>query len=97
MTVPRWKYGEELERVESNVDFGNLVGFFVRLSVQRDDGGTEWVSLTPDEADNLAGQLRSDGKSVQLFTYPGDDHNISQSFSTAMARSVAFFNRILKA
>ena len=58
MTVPRWKYGEELERVESNVDFGNLVGFFVRLSVQRDDGGTEWVSLTPDEADNLAGQLR---------------------------------------
>jgi hypothetical protein len=58
MTVPRWKYGEELERVESNVDYGNLVGFFVRLSVQRDDGGTEWVSLTPDEADNLAGQLR---------------------------------------
>jgi hypothetical protein len=46
MTMPRWKFGEELERVESNVDYGGLVGFLVRLSVQRDDGGTEWVSLT---------------------------------------------------
>jgi hypothetical protein len=59
MTVPRWKHGEELEeRVECGTDFGTLVGFFVRLSVIRDDGGTEWVSLTPDEADRLAGMLR---------------------------------------
>jgi hypothetical protein len=26
--------------------------------MQRDDGGMEWVSLTPDEAELLAGQLR---------------------------------------
>jgi hypothetical protein len=58
MTVPRWKFGEELERVESGVDFGGLVGNFVRLSEQRDDGGTEWVNLTPDEADTLAVPLR---------------------------------------
>jgi hypothetical protein len=58
MTVPRWKYGEELERVETGVDYGVLVGFFVRLSVIRDDGGTEWVSLTPAEAELLADKLR---------------------------------------
>lgn len=59
MTVPRWKHGEELnERLESGVDYGNIIGYFVRLSVIRDDGGTEWVSLTPDEAESLASQLR---------------------------------------
>jgi hypothetical protein len=72
MTMPRWKFGEELERVESNVDYGGLVGFFVRLSVQRDDGGTEWVSLTPDEADLLAGQLREAAELTRTRTqqYP---------------------------
>jgi hypothetical protein len=72
MTMPRWKFGEELERVESNVDYGGLVGFLVRLSVQRDDGGTEWVSLTPDEADLLAGQLREAAELTRTRTqqYP---------------------------
>lgn len=51
MSVPRWKFGEELDRVENGVDFGGLVAYFVRLSVVTDDGGTEWVSLTPNEAD----------------------------------------------
>lgn len=58
MSLPGWKHGEELERVESGVDFGVLVGYFVRVSVIREDGGTEWVGLTPDEADLLADQLR---------------------------------------
>ena len=54
-----WTFGGELEeRVESGADFGNVAGYFVRLSVIRDDGGTEWVSLTPDEAELLANQLR---------------------------------------
>jgi uncharacterized protein len=44
----------------------------------------------------LAQQLKEKGKSVELYTYAGDDHNISASFSTAAARSVAFFNRYLK-
>jgi dipeptidyl aminopeptidase/acylaminoacyl peptidase len=41
-------------------------------------------------------QLNELGKSSQLFTYAGDDHNISHSFGSAMARTVAFFNRTLK-
>jgi hypothetical protein len=33
---------------------------------------------------------------VELCTYAGADHNISQGFSQAMARSVAFFDHHLK-
>lgn len=58
MSTPRWKYGEELGRVECGVDFGVLVGYFVRMSVVRDDGGTEWISLNPGEAELLAESLR---------------------------------------
>jgi fermentation-respiration switch protein FrsA (DUF1100 family) len=32
----------------------------------------------------------------ELYIYPGDDHNIANSFGQAMARSVAFFDRYLK-
>ena len=32
----------------------------------------------------------------ELHTYPGDDHNLSGSFGTAMQRSVAFFDRYVK-
>ena len=44
----------------------------------------------------LANDLRAAGKSVELYTYAGADHNIAQGFTLAMARSVAFFNRYLK-
>ena len=33
------------------------------------------------------------GKTVELYTYPGDDHNLAQSFSLAMQRTIAFFDR----
>ncbi len=44
----------------------------------------------------LAKELKSVGSPVELFTYPGTDHNLSQSFGVAMRRSVAFFDRYLK-
>ncbi len=36
------------------------------------------------------------GAPVELYTYPGDDHNISNYFSLAMQRSVAFFDQYVK-
>lgn len=36
------------------------------------------------------------GMPIELVTYPGDNHNISGNFSTAMSQSVAFFDRWLK-
>ncbi|HEY0493580.1 MAG TPA: alpha/beta fold hydrolase [Candidatus Dormibacteraeota bacterium] len=45
----------------------------------------------------LRQELTAVGKPVELFTYPGDNHNISSNFNTAMSRSIAFFDRALKA
>ena len=36
------------------------------------------------------------GKEVEYFTYPDNDHNISQAFSSAMQRTVEFYDRFLK-
>jgi dipeptidyl aminopeptidase/acylaminoacyl peptidase len=44
----------------------------------------------------LAKDLQAVAKPVELYTYAGADHNISQGFTQAMARSVAFFDRTLK-
>lgn len=41
--------------------------------------------------------LKSAGKTVEFYTYPGADHNISDpSFGIAIQRSVDFFNKYLK-
>ena len=58
--------------------------------------GTGDVEVPLAFSQKLTQQLRADGKSVELYTYPGADHNIAQGFSLAMARSIAFFDRVLK-
>jgi len=35
-------------------------------------------------------------KTVELFTYEGDDHNLSKNLSLALQRSVSFFDKYLK-
>jgi len=40
--------------------------------------------------------LKKENKTVEIYTYPGDDHNISQNLSLALQRSVDFFNKNLK-
>jgi len=44
----------------------------------------------------LLQELMAAGKAAELFTYAGDNHNISNNFSIAMSRSIAFFDRALK-
>ncbi len=39
--------------------------------------------------------LESKEKEVELFTYPGADHNLNPSWNVAVARSLAFFNKHL--
>ncbi len=45
---------------------------------------------------SLYEKLKSAGKTAELYTYPGNDHNISQSFNLAIQRSVDFFDKYLK-
>ena len=44
----------------------------------------------------LAEAMQAAGQPVEFYTYPGDDHNIANSFSLAMQRTVEFFDRYLK-
>jgi dipeptidyl aminopeptidase/acylaminoacyl peptidase len=58
--------------------------------------GTGDVEVPLQFSQTLASNLQAAGKPVELYTYPGADHNISQGFALAMSRSVAFFDRYLK-
>lgn len=53
-------------------------------------------TVPPILSQKLYEKLKKIGKPVELLTYEGTDHNISQSFNIAMERSVAFFNTHLK-
>lgn len=47
-------------------------------------------------SEKLKEALESKGKEVETYIYQGDDHNLSQNLSTALNRSVAFFDKHLK-
>lgn len=44
----------------------------------------------------LAEQMQAAGQTVELYTYEGDDHNISNYFSAAMTQTIVFYNTYLK-
>ena len=46
----------EEPKVDANVDFGAISGFFVRLEIE-EEGKPHWVALTADEARDLAKRL----------------------------------------
>jgi fermentation-respiration switch protein FrsA (DUF1100 family) len=58
--------------------------------------GTADTSVPYEFSTTLLDQLDAAGQAGELYTYTGDDHNISQSFSEAMARSIAFFDEHVK-
>ena len=41
-------------------------------------------------------QIKDTGKTVEFYSYPGDDHNIANSFGVAMQRSIQFFDKYVK-
>lgn len=47
-------------------------------------------------SESLMQALKDGGQTVEYYTYAGDDHNLSQSYSTAMTRSLIFFNKYVK-
>ncbi|RIK30614.1 MAG: alpha/beta hydrolase [Anaerolineae bacterium] len=47
-------------------------------------------------SENLFFQMLDAGQYVELYKYEGDNHNISNYFSTAMARTIEFFDRYVK-
>jgi dipeptidyl aminopeptidase/acylaminoacyl peptidase len=53
-------------------------------------------SVPPEFSETLNQQMLAAGKTVELYTYPGDDHNIASSFGLAMSRSIEFFDKYVK-
>jgi dipeptidyl aminopeptidase/acylaminoacyl peptidase len=47
-------------------------------------------------SDTLSKQIKAAGKTVELYSYPGDDHNLANSFGIAMQRSIQFFDKYVK-
>jgi len=43
----------------------------------------------------LYNQVQQAGKPVELYTYDGDNHNLSNYFSMAMGRTIDFYNTYL--
>jgi fermentation-respiration switch protein FrsA (DUF1100 family) len=40
--------------------------------------------------------MEAAGQPVELYIYDGDNHNLSINFSTAMQRSIEFFDEYVK-
>jgi len=52
--------------------------------------------VPPDFSKSLFEKMTAQNKSVEYFEYQGANHDINQSFSLAMKRTIEFFDRYLK-
>lgn len=58
--------------------------------------GTVDDSVPVEFSETLAEQMQTVGQPGELYTYENDNHNISNFFSTAMERSIQFFDKYVK-
>lgn len=67
----------------------------ITAPIQLHAGGDD-EEVPTDFSQGLYDRLKSSGKNVEIYIYPGDNHNISSNLETALQRSVEFFDRYLK-
>lgn len=58
--------------------------------------GTADDSVPLEFSEILYQQMQQAGKTVELYTYDGDNHNLSNYFSMAMGRTIDFYDTYLK-
>ena len=58
--------------------------------------GTADESVPIEFSEELYDRLQKAGVTSELYTYKDDNHNISNSFGTAMQRSIQFMNKYVK-
>src|SRR3989344_3393829 len=85
---------------DENPDFWNSIsatGFLDEISGPLQlHHGTADTSVPLKFSEKLDQLMKDKGKAVELYTYAGNDHNISASFNTAIKSSVDFFNKYVK-
>ncbi|MGH2593958.1 MAG: alpha/beta hydrolase family protein [Anaerolineae bacterium] len=85
---------------EENPEFWNSISANAYLSdlsgpVQLHHGTAD-TSVPLQFSETLYQHILAVGKTVELYTYEGDDHNIASSFGQAMQRTIEFFDKYLK-
>lgn len=60
------------------------------------DVGLADNQVPPDFSTGLYNRMMAAGKVVQYYEYPGANHDINQSFTSAMKQTIGFFDRYLK-
>ncbi len=58
--------------------------------------GTQDENVPPQFSVTLAEQVQAAGGNVEIYAYPGDNHNLSNFFDLAMDRTIEFFDAYLK-
>jgi dipeptidyl aminopeptidase/acylaminoacyl peptidase len=58
--------------------------------------GTADTSVPLFMSKNLYEEITAAGGTVEFYTYEGDNHNLSNSFTAAMLRSIVFFDKYVK-
>ena len=90
------EYGEP----DQNPDFWNSISANAFLSEISGPlqlhHGTADTSVPLAFSEKLESQMKEAGKIVELYTYSGDDHNLSANLGIALNHSVEFFNKHLK-
>ncbi len=76
--------------ISPNSYVGDLSG-----PLQLDHGGAD-QEVPLRFSQELFDQVKAAGKVAEFYTYPGSDHNISQGFTLAMQRTIAFFDKYVK-
>ncbi|SRR5258708_7062461 len=85
----------------ANPDFWNSIDptvnlNFVTAPIQIHVGLSD-NQVPPDFSQNLYTKLKGQGKTVEFYSYPGANHDISSpSFNTAMQRTIDFFKKYLQ-
>jgi fermentation-respiration switch protein FrsA (DUF1100 family) len=98
----RWRQElqEQFGTPESNPQFWNSISANSYLNdlsgpVQLHHG-TNDTSVPFEFSDILQQQIQDVEGTVEYFTYPGDNHNLSGNLGVALRRSVQFFDRYVK-
>lgn len=98
----RWRQQliEQYGAPEQNPEFWNSISansFLGDISgpIQLHHGEAD-TSVPVEFSNLLHDQMLLAGKDSEVFTYPGDDHDISGNFGIAIQRSVGFFDKYLK-
>lgn len=90
------QYGEP----ETNPEFWNSISADSYLSdisgPLQLHHGTADISVPIRFSQKLNEKMKAAGKVSEIYTYPGDDHNLTNNLSLALERSVEFFDKHLK-